>query len=160
MKSSLCSDEIFGVSPQMKLNPSHLSRRSRISSRSDFTHHRWIYPARKDGFNWKTDKSKLVGFSGLPERIWTFDLQSRSLTRYPAVPRAEIEPCILYHNSFWISTKKEKIPKNLSKKVLFLRILGYIEAYSVILGAKYLKKREEKPYFFQKSSWQAPSLVL
>ena len=27
---------------------------------------------------------------GLPERIRTFGLQSRSLTRYPAVPRAEI----------------------------------------------------------------------
>ena len=36
MKSSLCSDEIFGVPPQMKLNPPLLSRRSRISSRSDF----------------------------------------------------------------------------------------------------------------------------
>ena len=27
---------------------------------------------------------------GLPERIRTFGLQSRSLTRYPAVPRVEI----------------------------------------------------------------------
>ena len=26
---------------------------------------------------------------GLPERIRTFDLQSRSLTRYPAVPRVD-----------------------------------------------------------------------
>ena len=32
MKSSRCSDEIFSVSPQMKLNPPLLSRRSRISS--------------------------------------------------------------------------------------------------------------------------------
>ena len=31
-----------------------------------------------------------LGF-GLPERIRTFDLQSRSLTRYPAVPRADIQ---------------------------------------------------------------------
>ncbi|MBR5869776.1 MAG: hypothetical protein IKZ09_01945, partial [Clostridia bacterium] len=30
------SDEIFGVPPQMKLNPSYLSPRSGISSRSDF----------------------------------------------------------------------------------------------------------------------------
>ena len=30
-------------------------------------------------------------FFGLPERIRTFDLQSRSLTRYPAVPRVEME---------------------------------------------------------------------
>ncbi len=28
-------------------------------------------------------------FIGLPERIRTFDLQSRSLTRYPAVPRVD-----------------------------------------------------------------------
>ena len=31
----------------------------------------------------------LSNFFGLPERIRTFDLQSRSLTRYPAVPRVE-----------------------------------------------------------------------
>ncbi len=30
-------------------------------------------------------------FVGLPERIRTFDLQSRSLTRYPAVPRVDIK---------------------------------------------------------------------
>ena len=35
------------------------------------------------------------GFSiGLPERIRTFDLQSRSLTRYPAVPRVGMK---FYH---------------------------------------------------------------
>ena len=36
---------------------------------------------------------------GLPERIRTFDLQSRSLTRYPAVPRVDIKfyhPIIAY----------------------------------------------------------------
>ena len=38
-------------------------------------------------------------FLGLPERIRTFDLQSRSLTRYPAVPRVDIKfdhPIIAY----------------------------------------------------------------
>ena len=30
------------------------------------------------------------GIFGLPERIRTVDLQSRSLTRYPAVPRVEM----------------------------------------------------------------------
>ena len=30
-------------------------------------------------------------FIGLPERIRTFDLQSRSLTRYPAVPRVDMK---------------------------------------------------------------------
>ena len=40
----------------------------------------------------KQQKNTQVGvsFVGLPERIRTFDLQSRSLTRYPAVPRVEI----------------------------------------------------------------------
>ena len=28
-------------------------------------------------------------FFGLPDRIRTYDLQSRSLTRYPAVPRVD-----------------------------------------------------------------------
>ena len=31
-----------------------------------------------------------AGLFGLPERIRTFDLQSRSLTRYPAVPRVDV----------------------------------------------------------------------
>ena len=43
--------------------------------------------------NFATDK-KMTGFNlsffGLPEQIRTVDLQSRSLTRYPAVPRVEI----------------------------------------------------------------------
>ena len=34
---------------------------------------------------------------GLPDRIRTCDLQSRSLTRYPAVPRADIFLQLLYH---------------------------------------------------------------
>ena len=51
MKSEWDSDEIFGVPPQMKLNPSYISPRSGISSRSDFIHQRWIYPVRKDGFS-------------------------------------------------------------------------------------------------------------
>ena len=37
---------------------------------------------------------------GLPERIRTFDLQSRSLTRYPAVPRVGIlYTTVLYHKA-------------------------------------------------------------
>ena len=56
--------------------------------------------------------------------------------------------------------KKKKIPKNLSKNAFSLETSVQKYAYSVILGAKYLKKQEEIPYFFQKSSWQAPSLVL
>ena len=39
--------------------------------------------------NQKRGTSPLFWF-GLPERIRTVDLQSRSLTRYPAVPRVDI----------------------------------------------------------------------
>ncbi|MBE6691779.1 MAG: hypothetical protein E7586_00405 [Ruminococcaceae bacterium] len=42
MKSSLCSDEIFGVPPQMKLNPPSYPDVRQISSRSDFIHRGWI----------------------------------------------------------------------------------------------------------------------
>ena len=52
MKSEQDSDEIFSLRLQMKLNPPLLTRRSRISSRSDFTHRRWISSA-EGGFNWK-----------------------------------------------------------------------------------------------------------
>ena len=65
MKSSQCLDEIFGVTPQMKLNPPLLSRRSRISSQSDFIHRRWIYSA-IGGFSWKKHLLSQVLFSGSP----------------------------------------------------------------------------------------------
>ena len=45
MKSSLRSDEIFGVPPQMKLNPPPSPAVRQISSRSDFIHRRWISSA-------------------------------------------------------------------------------------------------------------------
>ena len=44
---------------------------------------------------------------GLPERIRTFGLQSRSLTRYPAVPRADT--MLLYINFTNNTTQKSKI---------------------------------------------------
>ena len=47
-----------------------LTLQSKISSRSDFIHHRWIYSA-VGGFNWKNDKSKLVVFSGGADGNWT-----------------------------------------------------------------------------------------
>ena len=40
--------------------------------------------------NQKAPTSGALWF-GLPERIRTFDLQSRSLTRYPAVPRVDMK---------------------------------------------------------------------
>ena len=50
MKSSLRSDEIFGMPPQMKLNPPPSPAARQISSRSDFIHRRWISPA-EGGFS-------------------------------------------------------------------------------------------------------------
>ena len=40
--------------------------RSRISSRSGFTHRRWISPVRKDGFNWKQQVLRLAVFMARP----------------------------------------------------------------------------------------------
>jgi len=45
MKSERSSDEIFGVPPQMKLNPPLHPAARQISSRSDFIHRRWISSA-------------------------------------------------------------------------------------------------------------------
>ena len=42
------SDEIFGVPPQMKLNPPPLTLRSKISSRSDFIHDSGFIPTKAD----------------------------------------------------------------------------------------------------------------
>jgi hypothetical protein len=50
MKSEQGSDEIFSLRLQMKLNPPPYSAARQISSRSDFTHRRWIY-SDKGGFS-------------------------------------------------------------------------------------------------------------
>ena len=57
------SDEIFGLRLQMKSNPS-LIRQSRISSRSDFIHQRWIYPVRMTDLIEKTTSEEVVFFGG------------------------------------------------------------------------------------------------
>ncbi len=55
-----------------------------------------------------TSFCRSLSIFGLPERIRTVDLQSRSLTRYPAVPRVDIRllcKCaeyVLNTNSLWI----------------------------------------------------------
>jgi len=46
------ADEIFGVPPQMKLNPPPSPAVRQISSRSDFIHRRWISSA-GSGFSCK-----------------------------------------------------------------------------------------------------------
>ena len=63
MKSSLRSDEIFGVSPQMKLNPPPSPAERQISSRSDFIHRRWISSA-IGGFSCKKHLLAQVLFAG------------------------------------------------------------------------------------------------
>ena len=82
--------------------------------------------------------SFLSPFDGLPERIRTFVLQSRSLTRYPAVPRADIYGClseafILYHNFGRISTNNQIFYKN------------FLFPFSTSVKEKKMKK---KVYFF------------
>ena len=56
------SEEIFGVSPQMKLNPPPSPAVKQISSRSDFIHRRWI-SSDIGGFSWKKHLRKQVLFS-------------------------------------------------------------------------------------------------
>ena len=47
----------------------------------------------------KNTENNILGvFYGLPERIRTFDLQSRSLTRYPAEPRADMGVDGIYYS--------------------------------------------------------------
>ena len=55
MKSSLRSDEIFGVPPQMKLNPSSYPDEVGFHHEVISSHKSGIYPVRKDGFSWKKD---------------------------------------------------------------------------------------------------------
>ena len=51
MKSSLCSDEIFGYTASDEIKSAvSFSSRSEISSHSDFIHRRWISSA-KGGFS-------------------------------------------------------------------------------------------------------------
>ena len=63
----LCSDEIFSLRLQMKLNPPPYPAARQISSRSDFIHRRWIYSA--DG-GFSLEVSSRVFKSAL--RIWRF----------------------------------------------------------------------------------------
>ena len=48
MKSSRCSDEIFGLRLQMKLNPPSSPAARQISSRSDFIHDSGFIPTKAD----------------------------------------------------------------------------------------------------------------
>ena len=62
-----------------------------MKSRSGRTERKEINEKRREK---RTKKGKLLRdfpLFGLPERIRTFDLQSRSLTRYPAVPRVDMK---------------------------------------------------------------------
>ena len=51
MKSSLRSDEIFGMPPQMKLNPSSYPDEVGFHHEVISSHDSGIYPVHKDGFS-------------------------------------------------------------------------------------------------------------
>ena len=63
----------------VKLNPPTRRRGEFHTPQAYFTLQSNISPTRKGGFSWKTDKSKLVGFSGGVRGIWTL---ARLLTAY------------------------------------------------------------------------------
>ena len=91
MKSWLChdeirvsSDEIFGVPPQMKLNPPPYPAARQISSRSDFIHRRWIAPATADFVEKSTCLCKcffLCRVSDLNAKPCVYDLDARLFCR-------------------------------------------------------------------------------
>ena len=79
-------------------------RRSRISSRSDFIHRRWIYSVRKDGFSWKDPTfaiDKCGVFSGAGEGIWTPDLLITNQLHYPCATPAYLN--IILHPWFFVN---------------------------------------------------------
>ena len=94
MKSSLCSDEIFGVPLQMNLNPPLLSRRSRISSRRDFIHDSGFIPQKADlvkksthclgrqmcAFFWRRERNSFLNFSKHPIEFICYVLKNSSVT--------------------------------------------------------------------------------
>ena len=82
-------DEIFSLRLQMKSNPPFLFRRSRISSRSDFTHHGWISSA-IGGFNWKKHLQMQVLFSGGRWWIRTTEAKTQQIYSLPPLATREI----------------------------------------------------------------------
>ena len=88
-------------------------------------------------------------FIGLPERIRTFDLQSRSLTRYPAVPRVDLNTPLLYHNPYKIASP---FPKKVRDS---LRHSAFLPPFPSIFCPKPLspcKKSKYNPTIFRLSS--------
>ncbi len=83
------ADEIFGCASD-EIKSTHPPSRRISSNEVGFHRRRRFHPPERVDLVEKS-KSKDLLFSGLPDRIRTCDLQSRSLTRYPAVPRAEVE---------------------------------------------------------------------
>ena len=73
MKSSLRSDEIFGVPPQMKLNPPPFPAARQISSRSDFITAGGFLPPTADLVE-KSQVLRLGFFLGGDGRARTYDL--------------------------------------------------------------------------------------
>ena len=68
------SDEIFSLRLQMKSNPPTLTLRSKISSRSDFIHLRWIYSAEADLVEKSTSALQMCFFlyKGYEKDIFAF----------------------------------------------------------------------------------------
>ena len=69
MKSSHGSDEIFGVPPQMKLNPSSYPDEVGFHHEVISSHDSGIYPVRKDGFSWKKRASQRLALFFLEATI-------------------------------------------------------------------------------------------
>ncbi len=110
-------------------------------------HTRWrVIPYQACCLNKKRQISiEICRFFGLPERIRTFDLQSRSLTRYPAEPRADIKLILSiishrayifnrFYNFYNIRIKTQEKANNFFKNTLTKCFVCDIIHSVVILG--------------------------
>ena len=116
------SGGLFLGLPERILNPAHAGvggKHPRVSVNLGV---HMVLPRRFSSSQIGQQKSPAMqGFSvGLPERIRTFDLQSRSLTRYPAVPRVDMK-FLPYHYSISVKKKQPLFQKKWSRKAPFPR---------------------------------------
>ena len=94
---TLCKALSKGYSPLAKIPTLAVGSQATAALRGETEPSRFVWQTARLFPTGRPQKKAPFGafFCGLPERIRTFDLQSRSLTRYPAVPRVEI--CFAAH---------------------------------------------------------------
>ena len=118
MKSSRCSDEIFGLRLQMKLNPPPLTLRSKISSRSDFIHDSGFIPAKADLVEKSTHclDRQCVLFSGRGSKVFSHSEKILSSRRLRASSTRLSRECELTHIDHDRVLNSNRLTHNQQKK--------------------------------------------